>query len=202
MGTAFWRSAIQRQIALTACALGLAALGVLPLVVATLLAAAGVVLAGCITSSQAYRSLNLQVLLILGALLALGRAADESGLATIVADGVLHVGQRFGPRGLLAMLFLATALLTELVTNAGTAGMMIPIALRVADHAHLRHEPFVFAVAIAASCSFLSPVGYQTNLLVFAPGGYRLQDYLRLGAPLTLLLLLACTALLPVFYPF
>lgn len=189
-------------IALVGLVLGLAALGVIPLVVAALLGALAVVLAGCLTASQAYRSLNLQVLLILGALLALGRAADESGLATAIANVLIDVGGRWGPHGLLAMLFLATTLLTELVTNAGTAGMMIPIALRVADQAGLSHEPFVFAVAIAASCSLLSPVGYQTNLLVFGPGGYRLQDYLRLGLPVTLCLLITCTLLLPVFYPF
>ncbi|MGE0193275.1 MAG: SLC13 family permease [Planctomycetota bacterium] len=189
-------------IAIVILALGLAAFDVVPLVIAALLGAVGVILAGCISATQAYRSLNLQVLFVLGALLAFGQAADTSGLAQGVANALIHIGGQFGPRGLLAMLFLATTLLTELVTNAGTAGMMIPIALRVADQANVSHEPFVFAVAIAASCSLLTPVGYQTNLLVFGPGGYRLQDYLRLGLPLTILLLITSTLLLPVFYPF
>ncbi|MCA9314448.1 MAG: SLC13 family permease [Planctomycetes bacterium] len=189
-------------IGIVMLALGLAAFGVLPLVVAALLGSLGVILAGCISATQAYRSLNLQVLFVLGTLLAFGQAADQSGLAQGVADGLIRIGGPLGPRGLLAMLFLATSVLTELVTNAGTAGMMIPIAIRVADQAGVSHEPFVFAVAIAASCSLLTPVGYQTNLLVFGPGGYRLQDYLKLGLPLTVMLLIASTLLLPVFYPF
>ena len=88
------------------------------------------------------------------------------------------------------------------MTNAGTAAIMVPIAIETASRADVSHKPFVFAVALAASCSFLTPVGYQTNLLVYGPGGYRLQDYLRLGTPLVLMLWVLATFLLPVFYPF
>ena len=192
-------------IGIVGIALGMAALNIMPLVVATLVAAAALVVSRCISAPEAYRSLDLRILVVLGCMLALGRAAQTSGLAAAIADGLIHAADHMGsigPRGLLAMIYLATLILTELVTNAGTAGLMLPIALQVAERAGVSDRPFVFAVALAASCSFLTPVGYQTNLLVYGPGGYRLSDYLRLGAPLSLLLWIAAVLLLPVVYPF
>ena len=196
------RSRAPWAIAISATALLLASLGVMPLVVAVLLGAAGVVVAHCLTATQAYRALNLQVLVILGAMLALGRAASESGLAAGIAGGLVAAGEGLGPRGILAMLYLTTLVLTELVSNAGTAGIMVPISLSIAASQGLDPRPFIMAVTIAASCSFLTPVGYQTNLLVYGPGGYRLQDYLRLGAPLSLMLWGVAVWLIPIFYPF
>jgi di/tricarboxylate transporter len=112
------------------------------------------------------------------------------------------VGERLGPIAVLAAIYLATTLLTELVTNAGTAAIMVPIAIQAAQGLGLSPRPFVIGVALAASCSFLSPIGYQTNLLVHGPGGYRLRDYLRLGTPLMILLWIVSVLLLPVLYPF
>ncbi len=180
----------------------LSAAGVLPLAVAVLLASIIVVVGGCLTSSQAYRSIDLKILVVLGCMLGVGYAASETGLAARVANALVAVAEPLGPRGILAAIYLTTAILTELVTNAGTAAIMIPIAVKAAESADVSHKPFVFAVALAASCSFLTPVGYQTNLLVYGPGGYRLQDYLRLGMPLVIVFLLLATWLLPVVYPF
>jgi len=100
------------------------------------------------------------------------------------------------------MIYLTTAILTEMVTNAGTAAIMVPIAIEASEKADVSYKPFVFAVALAASCSFLTPIGYQTNLLVYGPGGYRLADYLRLGTPLALILWGLAVWLLPVVFPF
>ena len=100
------------------------------------------------------------------------------------------------------MIYVATLLITELVTNAATAGIMVPIAISTAGKLEVSGDPFIFAVALAASCSFLTPVGYQTNLLVYGPGGYRLQDYLRLGAPLSILLWILAVVFLPIVFPF
>ena len=95
-----------------------------------------------------------------------------------------------------------TLVLTELVTNAGTAGIMVPIAIETAMVAGVSYVPFVMAVALAASCSFLTPIGYQTNLLVYGPGGYRFYDYARFGLPLSLLIWITSVLLLPVVFPF
>ena len=119
-----------------------------------------------------------------------------------VALALKAVGGKWGTVGILAMIYLTTALLTELVTNAGTAAIMVPIAIKASETAGVSHKPFVFAVALAASCSFLTPIGYQTNLLVYGPGGYRLMDYLRLGTPLVLIFWGLATWLLPLVYPF
>ncbi len=197
-------------VGFVAGALLLAALGVIPLLVGVLLAAVLLVAGGCLTSNRAYRSIDLRILVVLGCMLGVGMAAKETGLASRVADFMVSYGHRVegfaGPSwehyGVLAMIYLTTALLTELVTNAGTAAIMVPIALETAEKAEVSHRPFVFAVALAASCSFLTPVGYQTNLLVYGPGGYRLQDYLRVGSPLALLLWIVATFLLPIVYPF
>jgi len=196
-------------IAATAAALGASALGA-PLSTCVMFAAVIVVAAGCITSPRAYRSIDLRILVVLGCMLGVGAAASKTGLAADVADQLVRVGTWFesglGSRwehyGVLAMIYLTTAILTEVVTNAGTAAIMVPIAIDAADKAEVSYKPFVFAVVLAASCSFLTPVGYQTNLLVYGPGGYRLQDYLRLGAPLVFVLWLVATFLLPIVYPF
>jgi di/tricarboxylate transporter len=196
------RKKARLAIVTTAGALGLSAVGLIPLPVAVLLAAVLLTAGGCLTSTQAYRSIDLRILVILGCMLGVGMAAQQTGLAARVADGLTKFGGQWGPVGVLAMVYLTTALLTELVTNAGTAAIMVPIAIEAADKAGVSHRPFVFAVALAASCSFLTPIGYQTNLLVYGPGGYRLVDYLKLGTPLVLLLWMLATWLLPIVYPF
>ena len=135
-------------------------------------------------------------------MLAVGRAAQESGLALEVADTLVRFGGQWGPHGVLAMIYLATAIMTEMVTNAGTASIMVPIALAAATTLNVSYTPFVMAVALSASCAFLTPIGYQTNLLVYGPGGYRLRDYIRLGLPLTIMLWIVAVLLLPVIFPF
>ncbi|MDA1194901.1 MAG: SLC13 family permease [Planctomycetota bacterium] len=196
-------------LAATALALGASALGA-PLSVCVLLAGLVVVSTGCLTSSDAYRSIDLRIIVVLGCMLGVGAAASKSGLATDIADQLLAcgmwveggLGSRWEHYGVLAMIYLTTAILTEIVTNAGTAAIMVPIALETAERAEVSHRPFVFAVALAASCSFLTPIGYQTNLLVYGPGGYRLRDYLRLGTPLVILFWILAVFLLPIIYPF
>jgi di/tricarboxylate transporter len=189
-------------VGVVGAALLVSAVGVVPLPIAVLIGSVVAIVGGCLTSSQAYRAIDLKILVVLGCMLGVGYAAGETGLAERMAHGLVEVADAWGPRGILAAIYLTTALLTELVTNAGTAAIMVPIAISAAETAEVSHRPFVLAVALAASCSFLTPVGYQTNLLVYGPGGYRLQDYLRLGTPLVLVLWGLATWLLPVFYPF
>lgn len=183
-------------------ALGAAALGLLPLLVCVLGAALLLVGTRCISTTQAYRGVNLRILIILGCMLALGTAVQKVGLAADIAEGLIAAGANWGHVGVLAALYLATMILTELVTNAATAGVMVPIALSTADQLGTSPMPFAVGVALAASCSFLTPVGYQTNLLVQGPGGYRLQDYLRLGVPLALICWLTAVLVIPWVFPF
>jgi di/tricarboxylate transporter len=189
-------------IAVVAAALAAGAVGWIPLPIAVLLGCVAAVAVGSLSSSQAYRAIDLRVIVVLGCMLGIGTAARESGLAHHVADGLVGFGSRWGPHGVLAMIYLTTALLTEVVTNVGTAAIMVPIALEAAERADVNHRPFIFAVTLAASCSFLTPVGYQTNLLVYGPGGYRLRDYVRLGTPLAIVFFVLATLLLPIVYPF
>lgn len=182
--------------------LGLAALGLVELPVAALLGCVVIVAGGCLSSGQAYRAVNLRILVILGCMLGLGLAVHRTGLAHDAAGALVGAASGLGPAGILAAIFLATLVLTELVTNAGTAGIMVPIAIETAVVAEVSYVPFVMAVALAASCSFLTPIGYQTNLLVYGPGGYRFTDYARFGLPLSLLIWVASIFLLPVVFPF
>ncbi len=189
-------------VTVVAVALAAAAAGWLALPVAALVASVGLVAGRCISSGQAYRAINLRLVVILGCMLGVGLAVHKTGLAHAVAESIVSLGRPWGPVGMLAAIYLATSLLTEVVTNAGTASIMVPVALETAQLASVSHRPFVMAVALAASCSMLTPIGYQTNLLVYAPGGYRFLDYLRVGLPLELLLWGIATLLLPVVFPF
>ncbi len=155
----------------------------------------------CLTASEARGSLDLSMLLTIGAALGLGRAITESGAADLIAKTlVASVGGQ--PLLLLAVVFLLAVALTETITNNAVAAMLLPLAVAVAWTAGLSPRPFIVAITLAASLSFLTPVGYQTNLMVMGPGGYQPSDYLRCGAPLTLLTFATAMTLIPLIWPF
>jgi di/tricarboxylate transporter len=170
--------------------------------VAALFGASLMVLTRCITIKEAYDSLNLQVLMLLAGMLALGAAMHETGAARFVADRVVGLTADYGPFWALAGIYVTTMLLTEAVTNAATAALMCPIAMSTAAGLEVNAMPFLVAVCFAASFSFITPVGYQTNTLVYGPGGYRFSDYFRVGLPLSLILGTVTLMLIPVFWPF
>ncbi|RMG11009.1 MAG: SLC13 family permease [Deltaproteobacteria bacterium] len=165
----------------------LVALSILPLLTATLLACGAMLLTGCLTGTEARRALDLRLLLAVGAAFGLGEAVQQSGLAPYLAQRLLDAGAGQAPVVLLLALYAVTALLTELVTNAAAAALVFPVAWRLAENAGLPVEPFLFVLMIAASASFATPIGYQTNLMVYDPGAYRFSDYLRFGLPLQIL---------------
>ena len=127
------------------------------------------------------------MLVVIGAGLGLGEAMEQSGLAAVVADTVLGAAGRSGPTMLVAAVYALTWGLTSLLSNSEAAVLVFPIAWRAALAAGMPFEPFTIAIAIAASCEFTTPIGYQTNLMVLGPGGYRVSDYIRFGGPLTVL---------------
>ncbi|MCS4034121.1 di/tricarboxylate transporter [Salinibacter ruber] len=166
-----------------------AATGLAPIVTAAVLAALLMVGTGCIRPAEAQRALNVQVLVVIAAALGIGRAIETTGLATAAAQGVLSVAEPFGPVVVLVALYLLTNLLTEIITNNAAAVLMLPVAMAAASSLGAPPVAFGVLVAVAASASFLTPIGYQTNLMVMAPGGYRFSDYARVGWPVTLLVM-------------
>ncbi len=164
-----------------------------------------------LTSSEATSAIDLQVILTIAAAIGLGQALKTSGAALFIADNLVSGVSNAGippdwvPYALLALVYLVAALFTEMITNVAVAAMMMPIAVSVAlagPDGGYATRPFVIAVALAASLSFATPIGYQTNLMVMGPGGYRPSDYLRVGLPLTLLLMLLSVVLIPLIWPF
>ncbi len=172
-------------VAVVLAMVGLSASGLVPIVTAVMAAVAVLIATGSIRFRRALESLNFDVLLIVAAAIGLGTAMEVSGLAGVLAGGVEVVAARGGLLLTLAIIVLGTIVLTELVTNVAAAGIMVPVALDAASRVDADPVGFAVAVAIAASASFLTPIGYQTNTIVYGLGGYRFGDYWKLGLPLT-----------------
>ena len=175
-------------------------LGLVSMLVASLLAAALMLLTRCLSIEAARRSIDWEVLLAIGASFALSSALEKSGAAESLAR--VAVGWAGGPWMSLAVLYLITLLVTELITNNAAAALMFPFALSIARELNVSYLPFVIAVMMAASAGFATPIGYQTNLMVYGPGGYRFSDYLKVGVPLDLLIAAVTVLLAPWVFPF
>ena len=171
-----------------------------PIVVAAVAGAAAMLALGCLDIRQAARALDRTVILMVASTLALGAALFETGGAAWLAERFTEAFAGAGPGWLLSALFLAIALATNLLSNNASAVLFAPIAAALAQGLGLDPTPFFHTVILAANCSFATPMGYQTNLLVMAPGHYRFADYARAGAPLTLLLWAVFTAFAPWYY--
>jgi di/tricarboxylate transporter len=154
-----------------------------------------------IAVQRSTRSLDVSVLLILAAALPLGLAMQKTGLAEHVARGAVGFAGDFGPVALVGAVYLVTSVLTGFLSNAATAVLLAPVVLQIAAETGFNPKPLLVAVAFGASASFFTPIGYQTNLVVMGPGGYLFRDYLRIGIALNLILWLAATFLIPVFWP-
>jgi len=129
---------------------------------------------------------------------ALEKTGVAAGIATILVEG----GMQLGPVGVLAMVYLATLIFTELLSNAAAAALVFPVALEAARQLGVDARPFAIAITIAASAAFASPIGYQTHLMVYGPGGYRFNDFLKVGVPLDLLIFVIAVVIIPFFWPF
>ena len=180
--------------------IGLAALGVLPIVVSALAGAAAVVLTGILSMREFYRSIRWDVIFLLAGLVPLGTALVKTGTAAALAGVLTQVAGGLPPWALLFAVYALTALATEVISNNATVLLMVPVVVTSTLALGLDPTPFVLAVAYAASTSFMTPVGYQTNTMVFGPGGYRFADFFRAGAPLNLLLAIVTTATLSLIY--
>ncbi len=183
-----------------AIVVAVAATGTLPIVVAAVTGAATMLLTGCLNVRQATRAVDGAVVMIVAATLALGAALETTGAAAYVAHQMIAGLAQFGPAIILSALFALIALFTNLLSNNAAAVLFTPIAINLAHQLGIEPMVFVYAVIFAASCSFASPIGYQTNLLVMAPGHYRFSDYVRAGAPLILILWVAFSLFAPWYY--
>ncbi len=177
-------------------------LGVFEPVVAAMAAAGLMVATRCCTGAQARASMDWQVLITIGAAFGIGHAMNETGLASAIAESLLAVAGDLGPWAILASVFLLTTVFTMMITNNAAAVLMFPIALSIAQAGDLNFMPFAVAIAVAASCEFASPIGYQTNLMVMGPGGYSWWDYIRFGGPLTVLCGVVCVMITPFVWGF
>jgi len=176
--------------------------GLLPTLKASLLGAIALVGLRALTPSEARSAVNFDVIMVIAGSFGLAAAIESSGLASTLADGVISALHTLGPRGVLAGVVVATVLANAFITNNATAVLIFPIGMSAAHALQTDPRPFAIAICIAASASFLTPVGYQCNMMVYGPGGYRFGDYARLGAPLTLIVIATTVMLVPVFWPF
>ncbi len=180
----------------------LAAFHVMPIVLAALLGVIAMFLTGCVTPEEAYEDVDWMVLVLIGSVLPLGLALQKTGTADLIAAQLLRLTTSLGPVGTLAAIYLLTSLMTEIISNNAAAVVLTPVAIAIGVELDVSPLPFVIAVMLAASNSFMTPIGYQTNTFVFGPGGYRFGDFLRVGGPLNLLLVILAALAIPWFFPF
>ena len=179
----------------------LAALNVYPMLVAALLAAGAMVITRCCTIIEARRSVDWSVLIVIGAALGIGRALDQTGAASLLADGVLALAGS-SPWLVLLAVYAITSALTETITNNAAVALTFPIAYAASNAMGVDFMPFAIAIMVAGSASFATPLGYQTNLMVYGPGGYAFTDFLRVGLPLNVLLGITAVLITPLVFPF
>ncbi len=190
-----------RTLSIFGAALGLSALGWLPAEVALSAGAVAMVLAGVVSLQQAYKSIDLSIIILLAAMIPIGQALETSGGAQLIADGLSQVSTATSTPGMLAILMVGTMLLSNVVNNAAAAILIAPIALKLASAMVASPDPFLMAVAIAASAAFLTPIGHQSCTLVMAPGGYQFGDYWRMGLPLSIVVIATAVPLILWIWP-
>ena len=198
----FRRSKAPFAIAAILLFLILGSLSPIPVVGAALIAAMLVLFTGCLDPADAYRSVEWKVVFMIFGMLGLGLGLQETEVVSLLAEEVVHRLRGFGHYGVLAMVYLMAAVLTETISNNAVAALLTPIAIGVAHALGLDPRPFVIAVMFGSSASFSTPIGYQTNTYVYGAGGYRFGDFGRVGIPLTLVLWISATILIPLYWPF
>jgi len=181
--------------------IGLLATQMLPMATVALAGAVAMVVTGCISGTKIYEAVQWKILVLIAGTLALGKAMESSGTADWLALLVVDLKPFLGAHGLVVVTLIVAALLTEMVSNAAVAAVLVPVALKIATEVQASPYPFVMAVAFGASLSFLTPIGYQTNTLVYGAGGYRFGDFARVGAPLVVIIWTVAGLLIPYFWP-
>ncbi len=179
-----------------------ATVGIFPIVISAVIGSILLIFTGCISLEQAYKAIDWKIVMLLAGSLSLGVALEKTGAAKLIADSMMGIVGEYGPTAILSALYLLTLVLTEAMSNNATAALVTPIAIVTANTLGVAVMPFLVAVAFAASLAFMTPMGYQTHLLVYNPGRYKYSDFLKVGTPLNILFWLMATFLIPVFFPF
>ncbi len=180
----------------------LAAFNYFSIVEAAVLGTGLMLLTGCLRLRDLYTHLSWQTVIMLACLIPLGTAVSNTGLANLIAGQLVELLRSWGPTAVLSGIYLLTSILTSIMSNNATAVLMIPVSLSVALQLQVDPKPFIMAVMFAASASFMTPIGYQTNLFIFGPGGYKFIDFVKVGTPLSILFWLMASFLIPAFWPF
>lgn len=183
-------------------ALGIIITGWLSPAAVLLIAALLMILTGILRMDEAYEAIDWRSIFLIAGILPLGIAMETSGTAVLIADQIVALLGDLGPRGVMLGLFILTALLTEVISNAAATVLLVPIAIDIALGLNVSPKTYVMAVVLAASTSFLMPIGQQVNVIIFGPGGYRFADYPKVGIWLNLIILILVAIFLPIVWPF
>jgi di/tricarboxylate transporter len=176
--------------------------GLVPIAIMVVVGVALMVLTGCLTMDEAYRAIEWKAVFLIAGMIPLGIAMEKTGAASFVATGMVELLGDYGPMVVMAGLYILTSLASQVMPNPAVAVLLAPIALNTAGDMGVSPYPLAMTVAVAASAAFLSPVAHPANLLVMGPGGYRFSDYIKMGLPLTLVVLVVVMLVLPIFWPF
>ncbi|HCA22840.1 MAG TPA: dATP pyrophosphohydrolase [Pseudomonas sp.] len=198
---AYRRDKAPIAIAAVLAVMVLAAFKVMPIEGLAMIAAALVVATGCLDTEDAYKAIDWRILTLIFGMLAISIAMNKVGLVDTVVSHVMTLSPLLGPLFMLSFIYLLTSILTEVVSNNAVAVLVTPIAIGVAQQLGADPRPFVVAVMFAASASFATPIGYQTNTFVYSAGGYRFTDFMRIGAPLNLIMWAAGSLIIPLIWP-
>jgi di/tricarboxylate transporter len=161
-----------------------------------------VILTGCVSAELAYKTIDWRILLLIFGMLGVGTAMQNTGAAMLLAGHVVGWVDQLGPVFILAAVYLLTSILTEMMTNNAVAIILTPIVISLATTLGYEPRPFIVAIMLGASASFATPIGYQTNTFVYAAGGYKFNDFLKIGVPMNIIMLIVATAVIPIFWPF
>jgi di/tricarboxylate transporter len=193
---------IPTALLILAGVVGAAALNLVPIVVSAIAGCVLMVLTGCLTTEEAYQAVNWKVIFLLAGVIPLGTAMENSGAAQILSGTLLEALQPLGPTAVLSGFFFVSMMLTNVISNQATAALLAPIALQTAETIGVSSRPFLMAITYAASLSFMTPVGYQTNTMIYGPGQYKFTDFTRVGTPLNLILWAVGSLVIPWYWPF
>lgn len=198
----FDRKSFLTVISVLAGIILLSATGLLSIVASVILGTVILILTNTINMRELYGSIEWKIVFLLAGTLSLGVAMNKTGLSGLIANAITGNLGEFGPIAVLAGLYLATSLLTEIMSNNATAALFAPIAIATAEQMDVSPIPFLMGVMLAASSSFMTPIGYQTNAMVFAAGRYRFRDFFKVGVWLNLIFWIIAVILIPIIYPF